>query len=127
MFVDSSFWVALADRKDPWHDRAVALRSEIRGNPVVPDLAASESLTVVGSRLGGKAARELYGHFLDSCTLRFLDKELLDEAMQLHLAHDGRLSVPDCATVEGMIRAGERVIVSFDRDLDAVRALRRIH
>ena len=81
----------------------------------------------MGSEMCIRDRRELYGHFLDSCTLRFLDKELLDEAMQLHLAHDGRLSVPDCATVEGMIRAGERVIVSFDRDLDAVRALRRIH
>ena len=127
MFVDSSFWVALADCGDQWHERAVALRDQISDEPAVLDLVASESLTIIGSRLGGKAARELYGYFVDSCALRFLDQELLREAMERHLAFDGRLSVPDCALIEAMIRADDRVIVSFDSDFDAVRGLRRMH
>ena len=127
MFVDSSYWVALADLDDQWHDRAVALRPQVRGEPIVLDLVASESLSIVGSRLGGKAAQDLYGYFLDSCVLTYLDKGLLDDAMQRHLAHDGRLSVPDCATIEAMVRTGDRVIVSFDRDFDSVRGLHRIH
>ncbi len=127
MFVDSSYWVALADKDDQWHDRAVTLRPEIRDEPALLDLVASESLTIVGSRLGGKAARELYRFFLDSCSLRLLDRELLDNAMERHLAHDGQLSVADCATIEAMIRSGDRIVVSFDSDFDSVRGLHRVH
>ncbi len=126
MFVDSSYWVALTDVKDQWHDRAVTLKDRIRDGVIVLDLAASESLTIVGSRLGGKAARALYNFFLDSCTLQYLDSGLLEDAMDRHLTHDGRLSVADCAMVEAMIRSGDRRIVSFDRDFDAVRGLSRV-
>lgn len=126
MFVDSSYWVALTDAKDQWHDRAVMLKDRIRDGVVVLDLAASESLTIVGSRLGGKAAQALYNFFLDSCTLQYLDGGLLEDAMDRHLTHNGRLSVADCAMVEAMIRSGDRQIVSFDRDFDAVRGLSRV-
>jgi predicted nucleic acid-binding protein len=127
VFVDSSYWVGLADSKDQWHPRARELVREIRPDPRVLDLTVSEAITIVGSRQGGKKARDLYQVFLDSCDVIFLDRDLLDSAMELHLAHDGRLSLADCATIRAMARTGDRSIVSFDSDFDTVRGINRIH
>jgi predicted nucleic acid-binding protein len=127
VFVDSSYWVGLVDAKDQWHKPALALQPRVRGELRVLDLTVSEAVTIIGSRKGGKPARELYQFFCDSCHIIYLDDELLDSAMARHVAHDGRLSVPDCAMVEAMVREGETTIVSFDSDFDEIRGLVRLH
>jgi len=127
VFVDSSFWVAIADKKDQWHSRAVELKSRITPGIHVLDLAASEALTIIGSRKGGKPAQALYQVFQDTCSIVYLDAMLLDSAMERHLRHDGRLSVPDCAMVEAMVHLDDRTVLSFDSDFDLVRGLERVH
>lgn len=127
VFVDSSYWVGLADSKDQWHRRARELVPKVQGRVNVLDLTVSESVTIVGSRLGGKKARELYQYFVDSCDITYLDPELLDSAMDLHLTHDGRLSLADCATVQAMIRGQESTILSFDSDFDSIRGISRLY
>lgn len=127
MFVDSSYWVGLADSKDQWHKRARELVNGIHGRVAVLDLTVSESITIVGSRLGGKKARELYQYFVDSCDIAYLNAQLLDSAMDFHLTYDGKLSLADCATVQAMILAGDATILSFDSDFDSVRGISRLH
>jgi len=127
VFVDASFWVAISDTKDQWHARAKEVAPQIRQGAKVLDLAASEALTIIGSRRGGKPARRLFQVLLDSYSLVFVDPELLDGAMERHLTYDGRLSVTDCATVEAMVRLRDRTLVSFDSGFDTVKGLGRIH
>jgi predicted nucleic acid-binding protein len=127
VFVDASFWVAIADSRDQWHSRAEELQKHVVPGVRVMDLAAAEALTIVGSLRGGKPARELYAVFCDSCSLVYVDAELFDSAMERHLTHDGRLSVTDCATVEAMIRSNDRELLSFDSDFDSVRGIHRLH
>jgi hypothetical protein len=127
VFVDSSYWVAISDTRDQWHARAKELMVQVDRGVTLLDLTASEALTIVGARQGGKPAQRLYQAFLDSCSMIFLDAELLDRAMERHLGHDGRLSVTDCATVEAMVRANDRTILSFDSDFDLIKGLNRIH
>lgn len=127
MFVDSSYWVGLADSKDQWHERALALRGRVPARPSILDLALAEAVTIVGSRRGGKPARDLFRYFCDSCRIVYVDPELLDRCMDLVVAHDGRLSVTDSATVEAMVRDGEHDILSFDSDFDAVPGIARTH
>jgi predicted nucleic acid-binding protein len=127
VFVDSSFWVAISDDRDQWHSRAVAIRQHVVSGVKVLDFGVSESLTIVGSRKGGKPAQRLYEVFRDSCTILYADSELLEAAMERHLKHDGQLSVADCATVEAMLQTDDRNILSFDSDFDLVRGLNRLH
>ena len=127
MFVDASFWVAISDKKDQWHARARELVERVTPGVRVLDLTVSEALTIVGARKGGKPARELYQVFRDSCSIIYVDPELLDVAMERHLRHDGRLSVADCAMVEAMVRLDDRRVLSFDADFDLVRGLERLH
>ncbi len=124
MIADSSYFVALADSRDKWHKRA--LRLDVPAKLIITDLVVAESITIVGERGGGKAARTLYEYFVDDCEVVFVDAELLDEAMALHLQYDGTLSVADCASVALMSREGIGEIVSFDSDFDKVRGIRRV-
>jgi predicted nucleic acid-binding protein len=125
MIGDSSFFVARADSKDRWHKRA--LRLDVPAGLVITDLIAAESITIVGERGGGKAAQTLYEYFVDECEVVFLDEEMLNETMALHLRYDGTLSVADCASVAVMSREAIQEIVSFDSDFDKVRGIRRVH
>ena len=127
MFTDASYWVAISDKLDQWHSRARKLVDMVGPGVRMLDLTASEALTIIGSRKGGKPAEELYQVFLDSCSIIYVDSELLSSAMERHLFHDGRLSVPDCATVEEMVRLNDRKILSFDSDFDTINGLERIH
>ncbi len=127
MFVDSSYWIAITDRRDQWHERAKSISGRVGRAPTVLDLAASEALTIVGSRLGGKAANQLFEYFLDSCRILHMSDELFESAMRRHLSFDGELSMTDCATIEAMVRASDREVLSFDSDFDRVKGLKRTH
>jgi predicted nucleic acid-binding protein len=123
---DSSYFVALADRRDRWHTDAVRIRRTVTQEFLVADFVVAEVVTIVGNRQGGKTAQILDEYFVDETEVAFVDGRLLDEAMALHLRYDGRLSAADCVSVALMGREGIRDIVSFDSDFDRVRGIRRI-
>ena len=124
---DSSYFVALADEDDKWHEDAVRLKSKLPGSFFVSDLVVAESVTIVGERGGGKTAHTLYEYFIDECDVAYADEGLLRETMAVHLQFDGGLSVADSMSVAMMSRKGIREIVSFDSDFDKVRGIKRIH
>ncbi|MFA5897031.1 MAG: hypothetical protein WC985_09060 [Thermoplasmata archaeon] len=57
IFADSSYFVALADARDQWHEDALRLRRSVPQEFLVSELVAAESVTIVESRRGGKPAR----------------------------------------------------------------------
>lgn len=125
-FADTSFFVGLVDAKDQWHERAVRIERTLPKRVVVSDLVVAESVTIIGSRGGGRVAKTLYEHFRDSCDIEFVDQGLLDEAMGLHLGFNGKLSVADCASITIMGRRRIGRIISFDSDFDRVKGIERI-
>lgn len=127
ILADSSYFVALADRRDRWHPDALRVKETVPQDFLVTDLIVAEAVTIVGSRRGGRPAKTLYEYFVDSCDVEFVEERLLRDAMVHHLRYDGRLSVADCVTLAVMGRRGLREIVSFDHDFDRVRGIRRIH
>ncbi len=126
LVADSSYFVALADRNDKWHEDSIRLKPRMPRGFLVSDLVIAESVTIVGDRGGGKIAQTLYEYFIDECEVEFVDEDLLAEAMMVHLQFDGGLSVADCVTVAIMHRIGAKELVSFDSDFDKVRGIRRI-
>ena len=57
IFADSSYFVALADARDQWHEDALRVRRNVPQDFLVSELVVAESVTIVGSRGGGKPAR----------------------------------------------------------------------
>ena len=59
IFVDSSYFIAVANREDRWHRDAKRLTPRLeREDLLTSDLALSEALTGVGTVLGGKAGKQ---------------------------------------------------------------------
>lgn len=120
VFADTTFFVALMDEDDRWHEAAKALlRFAEKRTPLhVHALAVGEVVAVVGSHQGGKAAREAYTMLKDTTHVHVPTVEDLDAAMEHVLRYDGTLSLSDALYLHLMAREGARQIISFDRDFD---------
>lgn len=128
ILVDSSVFIALADKSDQWHEAAKELLPGIkRETLIVSDLIIAEVLTVIGKRCGGKPAEQLYHFFLDSCDIFPLDEEARDNAVRICVRFDGRLSLSDSLSIWIMEKKCISSILSFDSDFDRVGTITRIH
>jgi len=127
IFIDSSYFMAAAHKKDRWHRRAVEMVGELSDEKLVSELVIVESVTGIGAIGGGKAGVDLYEYISGNCEVVFVDRELLESAISTYLKYDGTLSVADAVSVEIMHRRGIKKIVSFDADFDKVAGISRIH
>lgn len=128
IFGDSSFFIALVDRKDQWHPAAKALLPVLADETfLISDLIIAESVTIIGRRSGGKAGEQLYHYFMDNCERVGTDEKMLNGSMQVFLRYDGTLSVSDSLSVFIMKREKINRIISFDADFDKVGGIVRLH
>jgi len=126
IFVDTCVFVALADRRDQWHEKALKLRDKMTGEMLVSDLIISESVTIIGKRAGGKAAKKLYDFFTDNCEVMYADERLMRSGMQRFIKYDGKLSLADAVSIAVMELAGVKKILSFDSDFDKIKGIQRV-
>ena len=127
IFGDSSFFIALVNRKDRWHRDAVRVSRSIAERFLVTDFVVAESVTPIGSRVSANAGIALYRYIFDDCDVAFVDEPLLRSSMVRWLRLGGRLSVADAVSVEIMARRKILRIASFDSDFDRVDGIERIH
>jgi len=128
ILVDSSFFIALVDRKDQWHAAAKSLLPILAGETIlISDLILAESVTIIGRRSGGKAGEQLYHYFMDNCNLVVTDEKMLKGGMQVFLRFDGTLSVSDAVSVFIMKKRSIDRICSFDSDFDKIEGIVRVH
>jgi predicted nucleic acid-binding protein len=125
IFADSSYFIAIADKKDQWHERARELSKKAQ-KMIATELVLSESVTAVGARGGGKAGMALYEYVSDNCQVAFADKEMLDRAMKIYLMYDGTLSLADAVSLVVMEDYDIKNILSFDSDFDRVKGITRL-
>jgi predicted nucleic acid-binding protein len=126
IFVDSSYFIAIADQKDQWHERAKKLSTKLHNKPVITDLVLSESVTAVGARGGGKAGMTLYEYIIDNCEVVCMTMDMLEKAMEVFLKYNGNLSLADAASVAVMRSRDITSILSFDEDFDRVAGITRL-
>ena len=101
IFVDSSYYIAIADTKDQWYEKALELSEYIENNiNVVSSFIISEIVTEIGRRSGGKVAYNLYNYFTDNCEIIYIDRDLLVESMDIFLnIHHTILTYPDAIPI----------------------------
>lgn len=127
IIVDSGFFIALADKRDQWHIKAMGLKDYIeKENILITDLIISEVLTEIGKRKGAKEGHILYGYFKDNCKILYPSEDDLDNAELIYLKFNGKLSLADSLTIHYMNKYSIDVIVSFDSDFDKVDNIMRI-
>lgn len=123
IFVDSSAWYALLDRRDPQHARVAAAIQAHRDRLVTSDYILGEAVTLVRYRLGWPLAHRLGGG-LRSGELARLVRVLptdLDTAWQMFTERrDQRLSVTDCTSFAVMTRMKLDTAIALDQDFKAM-------
>jgi predicted nucleic acid-binding protein len=126
-FVDGSFLVALLDERDHWHEAAKRTAPQfMRKRPWrTHALALGEVIAVIGSRAGGRAARDAYDSIRDTVDIWIPTLAELDAAMPHVVRFDGALSLSDALFVESMAGDHTASILSFDSDFDKA-GLRRL-
>lgn len=127
IFVDSSYFIAVANRRDRWHAGAKRLTPRLeREDLVTSDLVLSEAVTGIGAVLGGKAGKEAYDVIVDNCSVEVGSPERCAAAISLYLHYDGTLSFADAVSLIVMQERGTQRIASFDADFDRVRGIERL-
>jgi uncharacterized protein len=123
IFVDSSFWIGLSDRRDDRHAQATALfRTHQRGPLLTTNHVCSETWTFLRKRHGHLAAVR----FLDSTEktgrLRVVhaSEDVEREAWSWLRRHDERVySFVDATSFAFMRSLGIREALAFDDDFSA--------
>jgi len=126
-FVDASFLVALLDERDQWHEAAKRTAPRLmRKQPWrTHALALGEVIAVIGSRAGGRAARDAYDTIRDTMDIWVPTLADLDAAMPHVVRFDGALSLSDALFVQSGAGEDDAAILSFDSDFDKA-GLRRL-
>lgn len=125
VFVDTSAFAALENRKDARHAPAVReYRRLIRSDAILitSDYVFDETITLLGLRAGRAVAHSWGRRFLASALfqLEIVDRGVLEESLRIYGAsQDQPFSFTDCSSF-ALMRAGD-IGVAFGFDDDFVR------
>ncbi len=119
LFVDTSAWFALVNRRDPDHQAAREILESFRGRLVTSNFVFDETVTLCLQRLGHPAALrvgdELFGGELVDLARATDDDERA--AWELFRRRkDKKYSFTDCVSFVLMKRLGIRRAAAFDDD-----------
>jgi predicted nucleic acid-binding protein len=118
IFVDTLFVVALINRRDQYHQQAVAVSRQIEGRPL---LVTDTVLLEIGNALARNfrtEAAQIIEQFLaaDEVEVVRLTPQLFEEAFQLYRIHqDKTWGLIDCISFSVMKTAGATQALTFDR------------
>ena len=123
IFVDTSAFIAVVDRDQPWNSTAGGFFREaaISGNPalVTSSLVAVETTALIQARFGMDLAIAFHDDLLPVIEVRGVDESLLAEAIVAwRAARRRRLSLVDCVSFALMRRDDFHSAFAFDRDFE---------
>lgn len=124
IFVDTSAWYALVDRKDPDHSAAADF---IRANTfplLTTNFIFDETVTLLRKRLGWKVAGEFGQKLKNSAfvSIASIKGEDEDRAWEVFLRYkDKDFSYTDCTSFSFMYRLQTDTAFSFDAHFKAMR------
>ncbi len=123
IFVDTSAWLALADRHDQDHARTLDVSRRIArgeyGKQVTTNYVTTETLTLVRRRLGLSAAVSLAKTFAESDEIRvfWIEPVHHEEGVQLMATHADKVwSLTDCTSFVVMHALQIRQALALDDD-----------
>ena len=119
IFFDTSAFLALLDRNDIFHKKAIAEWKKIlykSQNSTTNSFVLLESIAVIQRRLGVEAVRELRENILPHLYLDWLDEPQHEKALDTVLSTNHRqLSLVDISAFATMRRLGINKVFTFDK------------
>lgn len=126
LFVDTSAWLAINDKDDQYHKKAVAKIAEIKNHKIellTSEYVFDESITIIRHRITHKAAVIFGDSLLDSRIVTILDicSEDRSGAWELFKKYsDKDLSFTDCTSFLIMKKLRIQKAFSFDEHFKQV-------
>ena len=117
IFVDTSGWYALTDKKDPDHKKAVSFFRQNKLPLITSDFIFCETINLVKRRLSQEIAVNLGQKMRESKITRIveIDSKLQEEAWQIFKKYDNKgFSYTDCTSFVIMERLGIKIAFAFD-------------
>ena len=118
IFVDTWFFVALINKRDQYHQKALELSEEFENSPLITtDAVFLEVGNALSSNYKNEAV-ELMEYFLESDDVEVvrLSPDLFDEALNLYKKHqDKSWGLVDCISFVVMKRYEVTQSLTFDR------------
>jgi predicted nucleic acid-binding protein len=117
-WADASYLIGLSDPKDQWHSVALGIHDRIgRKNPLrIHALAVAEVVTRLTKTVGVGKAEEAYFVIKDTMEIHYPFEQDLDDAMDIVVKYEGRLSLSDSLFVHLMEK--KDIVLSFDSGFD---------
>lgn len=123
IFVDTSYVVALVNRRDQWHPRAMAWSRAIAEPLIATEYVLWECVNFLSSPSDREKAHVVANYLRSDSSVELVSasSELLDAGLKLHASrHDKSWSLTDCVSFEVMRR--NRLTKSLAADDDFVQA-----
>jgi|FaiFalFF_MnMetaG_3_1042247.scaffolds.fasta_scaffold18458_2 predicted nucleic acid-binding protein len=122
VFVDTSAWYALLDRRDAHHPEAVRGLEALRRmglRPVTHDYVVVETVALLQRRLGVPAVRDFLTGLLPVAEVLRVERRAFEAALSALLGAGRRdVSPVDWISFEVMRRRGIRRALAFDEDFE---------
>ena len=121
LFVDTAGWMAMADAKDPLHQKSIQCRDEwLEENAIVvtSNFIIDETLTLIRIRIGIEASKKWWRLISDSprCLKEWITPERTEKAVQWFFRwHDQSFSFTDCTSFIVMQELGIEDVLTADR------------
>jgi predicted nucleic acid-binding protein len=139
ILIDTSVLVALIDKEDKWHSKAMALEIALAERDyelLYLDCVFSEAISVIGRR----AEEQRRGDEFDAILMALLERapaqrllwlmgeaeRLIDPILSLIRSSSGQLGFNDALLALVCQELGVSLIASYDKDFDRIPWLRRI-
>lgn len=126
IFLDTTFIVGLFVSNDNWHESAVKVYNNIKGQKlVISKLVIAETVTIMKNKLKTKDIIEIYRNLPNFFEV-IEDEALFDDAMNEFVKYDSSISFFDAMYVAIMKREKISKIASFDSDFDKIDNIVRV-
>lgn len=119
VFVDTSAWYALLNRRDDFHGAAARILRRLRNESarlVTTNYIVVETTALVAARLGRAAARRWLVDLLPVAEVLWVDRGVHEAAVAAFLEAGGDVSLVDLVSFEVMRRMGLQWAFAFDED-----------
>jgi hypothetical protein len=120
LFVDTSAWLALNDKSDQYHDKALSILNVVKRQKIgliTSEYIVDESITIIRYRISHRAAIVFGDSLMDSTIVTVMDIAMDERTQAWHLFKkysDKDLSFTDCTSFALMNKLKIRKAFTFD-------------
>lgn len=117
IFVDTSFYIALAISSDTNHEKALAQLARIKEETATSEDVIKETLTIISQRLGKAASVEFYSELRSVTTIIPVTQEHYQAGLAIFLSRKTRkdISIIDCTSTAICRHLKIKKILTFDK------------